>query len=124
MFPGQVWQPAVVIVILNNAAVGIVTSLFLKNLNSILKTFASALELVFIAILSWVSVVVVNELYMGSKSQKEKLSTSIPEMFAPLTQSPPLVHVLMHNIFIKLALLLMFYSDSCSDYLHLVLCVQ
>lgn len=57
MFYGQVWQPAVVVVILNNAAVGIVTSLFLKNLNSILKTFASALELVFIAILSWVSVV-------------------------------------------------------------------
>lgn len=50
----QVWQPSVVVVILNNAAVGIVTSLFLKNLNSILKTFASALELVFIAILSWI----------------------------------------------------------------------
>lgn len=49
----QVWRPSVVVIIVNNAAVGIVTSLFLKNLNSILKTFASALELVFIAILSW-----------------------------------------------------------------------
>lgn len=37
----------------NNAAIGIVTSFFLRFLNSILKTFASALELVFIAILSW-----------------------------------------------------------------------
>lgn len=50
----RVWKPTVVMVIVNNAAVGIVTSLFLKNLNSILKTFASALELVFIAILSWI----------------------------------------------------------------------
>ncbi|KAG0714617.1 UDP-galactose transporter senju [Chionoecetes opilio] len=49
-----VWKRSVVMVIINNAAVGIVTSLFLKNLNSILKTFASALELVFIAILSWI----------------------------------------------------------------------
>jgi UDP-sugar transporter A1/2/3 len=42
----------VVLIILNNAAIGLVTSLFLKNLNSILKTFASALELVFTALLS------------------------------------------------------------------------
>jgi drug/metabolite transporter (DMT)-like permease len=37
----------------NNAAIGIITSFFLKNLNSILKTFASALELMFTAILCW-----------------------------------------------------------------------
>lgn len=37
---------------LNNAALGITTSFFLKNLNSILKTFASALELSLVAILS------------------------------------------------------------------------
>lgn len=43
----------VLAIILNNAAVGIVTSLFLKNLNSILKAFASALELVLTAILSF-----------------------------------------------------------------------
>lgn len=42
----------VVLVIINNAAIGIVTSFFLHSLNSILKTFASALELVFTAILS------------------------------------------------------------------------
>ncbi|XP_071540709.1 UDP-galactose transporter senju-like isoform X2 [Panulirus ornatus] len=50
----QVWQPAVIVIILNNAAVGIVTSFFLRSLNSILKTFASALELMFTAVLSWV----------------------------------------------------------------------
>lgn len=42
----------VILVIINNAAIGIVTSFFLHSLNSILKTFASALELVFTAILS------------------------------------------------------------------------
>lgn len=42
----------VLLVILNNAAIGIVTSFFLRSLNSILKTFASALELIFTAILS------------------------------------------------------------------------
>lgn len=41
------------ILIINNALIGITTSLFLKNLNSILKTFASALELVFTAVLSF-----------------------------------------------------------------------
>jgi hypothetical protein len=43
-------QLFVVCIILNNSLVGIVTSLFLKNLNSIVKAFASALELVFTAI--------------------------------------------------------------------------
>ncbi|XP_014271305.1 UDP-galactose transporter senju [Halyomorpha halys] len=42
----------VFLVIFNNAAIGIVTSFFLRYLNSILKTFASGLELVFTAILS------------------------------------------------------------------------
>ena len=46
-------EPKVVMIIINNAAIGIITSFFLKNLNSILKTFASALELVFTAILCW-----------------------------------------------------------------------
>ena len=40
-------------VIFNNACIGIVTALFLKNLNSILKTFASALEIMFTAVLCW-----------------------------------------------------------------------
>ncbi|CAG9859296.1 unnamed protein product [Phyllotreta striolata] len=43
----------VILVMINNAAIGIVTSFFLKTLNSILKTFASALELVFTALLSY-----------------------------------------------------------------------
>lgn len=41
----------VMVIMVNNAAIGIVTCLFLKYLNSILKTFASALELAFTAIL-------------------------------------------------------------------------
>lgn len=49
----SVFQFKVIIIMLNNAAIGIITSFFLKNLNSILKTFASALELMFTAILCW-----------------------------------------------------------------------
>ncbi|XP_054263155.1 UDP-galactose transporter senju-like isoform X1 [Macrosteles quadrilineatus] len=48
----SLFQVKVFLVILNNAAIGIVTSFFLRSLNSILKTFASALELVFTAILT------------------------------------------------------------------------
>ena len=40
-------------IILNNSFAGIITSLFLKNLNSIVKAFASALELIFTAVLSF-----------------------------------------------------------------------
>ncbi|XP_065214999.1 UDP-galactose transporter senju [Planococcus citri] len=50
----HIFNLKVLLVILNNAAVGIVASFFLKYLNSILKTVASALELVFIAILTWI----------------------------------------------------------------------
>ncbi|XP_066257393.1 UDP-galactose transporter senju [Euwallacea similis] len=50
----KVMHYKVLLVMLNNATVGIVTSVFLKTLNSILKTFASALELVLTALLSWI----------------------------------------------------------------------
>lgn len=50
----SVFQFKVMLIMLNNALIGIVTSLFLRSLNSILKTFASALELMFTGILSWV----------------------------------------------------------------------
>lgn len=50
---GSIFQVGVVSIILNNAAIGIVVSLFLRSLNSILKTFASALELMFTAVLCW-----------------------------------------------------------------------
>lgn len=50
----KVFHYKVLIVMLNNALIGIVTSFFLKTLNSILKTFASALELVLTAVLSYV----------------------------------------------------------------------
>ncbi|XP_074595807.1 UDP-galactose transporter senju [Brevipalpus obovatus] len=46
-------EPFVISVIINNALCGIVTSIFLKKLNSILKTFASALELGFTALLCY-----------------------------------------------------------------------
>ena len=44
--------PLVLLIIVNNALLGLATSLFLKKLNSILKAFASALELVITALLS------------------------------------------------------------------------
>ena len=49
----SILQTSVVCIMLNNAAIGIVVSLFLRSLNSILKTFASALELMFTAVLCW-----------------------------------------------------------------------
>lgn len=50
----SVFQPLVIAVMLNSSACGIVTSVFLKNLNSVLKTFASALEVIATAILCWI----------------------------------------------------------------------
>lgn len=43
----------VILITINSAVVGIVTSFFLKNLNSILKTYASALELVITAVVCY-----------------------------------------------------------------------
>lgn len=48
----KVFHYKVLVVMFNNAAIGIVTSFFLKTLNSILKTFASALELMLTAVFS------------------------------------------------------------------------
>lgn len=44
----------VILIVINSAVVGIVTSFFLKNLNSILKTYASALELVITAVVCYI----------------------------------------------------------------------
>ncbi|UYV80705.1 hypothetical protein LAZ67_19001450 [Cordylochernes scorpioides] len=49
-----VTKPLVLAIVVNNAACGIITSFFLRTLNSILKSFASALELVFTALLCWI----------------------------------------------------------------------
>lgn len=46
-------SPSVMAIVINNACLGIATSLFLRSLNSILKTFAGAIELMFTAILCW-----------------------------------------------------------------------
>lgn len=43
----------VILIIFNNAAIGIITSFFLKYMNSILKTFASAIELMFTAVICY-----------------------------------------------------------------------
>eukprot|EP00123_Amoebidium_parasiticum_P010383 comp20069_c0_seq1/m.24690 comp20069_c0_seq1/g.24690 ORF comp20069_c0_seq1/g.24690 comp20069_c0_seq1/m.24690 type:complete len:330 (-) comp20069_c0_seq1:743-1732(-) len=43
----------VIAVCVNNAAIGIITSLFLKKLNSVVKVYASAVELLLTAYLSW-----------------------------------------------------------------------
>lgn len=50
---GKIAHFKVLIIMVNNAAIGIITSFFLKYLNSILKTFASALELLFTAVLCY-----------------------------------------------------------------------
>ena len=50
----KVFRFKVLVVMVNNAAIGIITSFFLKTLNSILKTYASALELILTAVLSYV----------------------------------------------------------------------
>ncbi|XP_062551609.1 UDP-galactose transporter senju-like [Armigeres subalbatus] len=49
----EVFRLEVLVIMINNAAIGIITSFFLKYMNSILKTFASALELMFTALLSY-----------------------------------------------------------------------
>lgn len=50
----QLFKPGVLLIAVNSCCIGIVTSFFLKYMNSILKTFASALELLFTAVLCWV----------------------------------------------------------------------
>lgn len=50
----KIFRYKILLIMINNAAVGIITSFFLKTLNSILKTFASALELIFTAVLSFI----------------------------------------------------------------------
>ncbi|XP_018493968.1 UDP-galactose transporter senju-like [Galendromus occidentalis] len=46
-------EPIVLLIIANGALCGIIVSVFLRNLNSILKTFAGALDLSFSAVLCW-----------------------------------------------------------------------
>uniref|UniRef100_A0A336M608 CSON011419 protein n=1 Tax=Culicoides sonorensis TaxID=179676 RepID=A0A336M608_CULSO len=87
----QILQLNVLIIICNNCAIGIVTSFFLKHMNSILKTFASALELTFTAVLSYfflkiplnlsavISIIIVCfAIYFYSKSPVTSNSTILP----------------------------------------------
>ncbi|CAO1311743.1 unnamed protein product [Diamesa serratosioi] len=50
----EIFRLKVVVIMINNCAIGIITSFFLKYMNSILKTFASALELIFTAVLCFI----------------------------------------------------------------------
>lgn len=50
----SLWDVFVILITINSAIVGIVTSFFLKNLNSILKTYASALELIITAVVCYI----------------------------------------------------------------------
>lgn len=50
----SIFRLNVILIMINNAAIGIITSFFLKYMNSILKTFASALELMFTAVLCYI----------------------------------------------------------------------
>lgn len=47
-------NPLLTTILLNSAISGLVASIFLKKLNSILKTFASAIEVFAVALLSWI----------------------------------------------------------------------
>ncbi|KAJ6646997.1 UDP-galactose transporter senju, partial [Pseudolycoriella hygida] len=49
----SIFRINVILIMINNAGIGIITSFFLKYMNSILKTFASALELLFTAVLCY-----------------------------------------------------------------------
>jgi solute carrier family 35 (UDP-sugar transporter), member A1/2/3 len=49
----EVVKLPVLVIMFNNCAIGIVTSFFLKHMNSILKTFAGALELLFTSVLCY-----------------------------------------------------------------------
>ena len=48
----SLYDPFIMLMIINTSAYGILTSIFLKKLNSILKAFATAIELVLTALLS------------------------------------------------------------------------
>lgn len=50
----EILKPGIILIAVNNCLIGIVTSFFLKYLNSILKTFAGALELLFTAVFCWI----------------------------------------------------------------------
>lgn len=53
-FSRILFDPLVFLVMFNNSLCGIITSLFLKNFNSILKIFASAMELIITAVVCWI----------------------------------------------------------------------
>lgn len=52
------------IIVVNNVVIGIVISLFFRNLNFILKIFVSVFELMFIVVLCWMIFGIVIDMYI------------------------------------------------------------
>lgn len=52
------------IIVVNNAVIGIVISLFFRNLNFILKIFVSVFELMFTVVLCWMIFGIVIDMYI------------------------------------------------------------
>lgn len=104
-------EPKVIIIMLNNTAIGIITSFFLKTLNSILKTFASALELVFIAILCW--------LIFNIPIQMNTVLSIAMVCYAVIlySQNP------IQNVWIKDHILLIIKKNWKSIYIRFLICI-
>lgn len=109
-FSQILFNPLALSVMINNALCGIITSLFLKSFNSILKIFASALELVTTAIICWIlfsipidhltilSIVIVSlAIYIYSKN------SVLPQKVIHVTGSPKVVPNKQHIQYKSLA---------------------
>ena len=85
-------QPLVLLLIINNSILGIVTSLFLKKLNSILKAFASALELVITAVMI--------------KNNKNNNNDNDEVLSVPLLGIPLTAHTVLALVLISVAVVM------------------
>lgn len=81
-------NPLVIILILNNTMSGLVTSMFLKSLNSIMKTYAAALEILAITLLAWLLFNVVIDFYTMIAIVLITLSIAIYSK-SPVSVAPP-----------------------------------
>lgn len=98
---GSIWSLSVILVMVNNACIGIVTSFFLKYLNSILKTFASALELLATAVLCYIifgiAITFNTVLSIALVSIAIYLYTCAPVNNANQDKSDPIEHALLNE---------------------------
>ncbi len=86
---------------LNNGVAGITTSIFLKKFNSILKTFAGAIELLLTAVLSWILFgIAINSsmvVSMACVSYAIYLYASQPVVNPPKMETPSLTKAVQHS---------------------------